>query len=55
MNKIYPTPFLTNWPTPISLRQIISWIKGKDESRKGKRAKRLEAFEARVVISDLGY
>ncbi|MDO8621096.1 MAG: hypothetical protein Q7R31_02340 [Candidatus Levybacteria bacterium] len=55
MNQIYTAPFLTSWPTPISLRQIISWIKGEDKNKKGKRAKRLESFETKVIISSFGY
>lgn len=55
MNKIYPTPFLTSWPTLLSLRQIINWIKGEDKNKKGKRAKKLEVFKTRVVISNFGY
>ena len=55
MNKIYPTPFLTSWPTLISLRQIISWMKGEGKNKNGKRAKRSESFETRVIISNFGY
>lgn len=64
MNQIYPTPLLTSWPTLISLRQIISWIKGEDKSnpfgklrasRKGKKSKSVEFFKTGVVISNFGY
>lgn len=55
MNQIYTTPLLTSWPTLISLRQIISWMKGEEKNKKKARAKRSESFETRVIISNFGY
>lgn len=55
MNKIYTTPFLTNWPTLLSLRQIISWIKGENKNKKKGRRSEESFYKTTTIIRDFGY